>query len=195
MLTCVFNDSDRSFVYENLLYFQPLESQPGCLKVLAKALPQKLGVGVSILSGAVLGAASGACLHWGLTSYSAMTQVWVRQAPAMEGSFSGSAEFVCSRWGGPPLQWPGLQGRNGCVAQNKAEVNLQPSLPNLQYRLCVKQQPPLTSALMSHLEFHVLNGDVIYFSFPTSGLLELPCLLWYALIEGIGPWIMHQLPL
>lgn len=48
---------------ENLLYFQPLESLPGCFKVLANALPQRMGVGVSILLGAVLGAASGVCLH------------------------------------------------------------------------------------------------------------------------------------
>lgn len=49
--------------YENLLYFQPLERQPGCLLSVGKSPAAEDGVGVSILLGAMLGAASGVCLH------------------------------------------------------------------------------------------------------------------------------------
>lgn len=92
-------------------------------------------------------------------------QLWLRSESDSSTSNGGLLFWVSrncvQQMRGTPVQWAGLQGRNGCVEWNKAQGNLQLLLPYLQYRLYVKQQPQLTSALMSHLELHTLNGAAI----------------------------------
>lgn len=81
-------------------------------------------------------------------------------APAVEVSFSGSAEIVCSRWGGPQCSEQDSRGGMDMCNGTKLRWTCSCCSPNFSTGCMWNKQ--LTSALMSQLEFHVLNAAVSY---------------------------------